>query len=311
MAVIQANIGDFDKIAAEKGLADAAKKVVQSYLDLSEKALTLEPKPQIIVWPETSYPSTFRTPQTADELARDQDVERFVKKHRVPVLFGGYDHQDNKDYNSFFFLSPEADRGVEPPRDLRTYHKNVLLLFGEYIPGADLFPFIKKLFPQVGNFGRGVGPEVIPVVPASAGKSLPIQVGPIICYEALFPYFVIDAARKGSNLILNITNDSWFGPYGEPILHLSLTTFRGIETRLPQLRATNTGISTLIRPDGEITQATGIGEQTILNAAVPVYPPLWTLMKAWGDWFGWFALGSAAALSAWISRRRVSARGTT
>jgi apolipoprotein N-acyltransferase len=101
---------------------------------------------------------------------------------------------------------------------------------------------------------------------------------------------LIDEARKGAQFIMNITNDSWFGPSGEPKLHLSLTIFRSIETRLPQLRSTNTGISTLISADGEITQPTGIMESEILNAPIPVTDPIPTLMKAWGDWFGPLAL---------------------
>ncbi|MGZ3688656.1 MAG: hypothetical protein ACXVBW_10165, partial [Bdellovibrionota bacterium] len=78
-----------------------------------------------------------------------------------------------------------------------------------------------------------------------------------------------------------------------PKLHLSLIAFRGIETRLPQLRSTNTGISTLILPDGEITNQTPVGQQATLNVSIPILPNVPTLMKAWGDWFGptAFALG--------------------
>ena len=105
---------------------------------------------------------------------------------------------------------------------------------------------------------------------------------------------MIDGANKGSNSILNITNDSWFGPYGEPKLHLALTTFRSIETRLPQLRSTNTGISALVLPDGSIAAETGIDSREVLQVDIPVMEPaLPTLLKAWGDWFG-----EAAALAA-------------
>ena len=304
--VIQGNIGDFDKVAAERGIRDAAQKVIDTLTDLSDQALALSPKPDVLIWPETSYPSTFRTPESSEELARDLRIEGYVKARSVPLLFGGYDHVSNKDYNSFFFLTPPATNRPalasspssgkatsSDESDLQVYHKSILLLFGEYIPGAEQIRFLKDAFPQVGNFGRGEGPSVLKI--HTRATALPtVLAGPIICYEALFPNYVIGAAKKGSQLILNITNDSWFGPIGEPQLHLALVTFRSIETRLPQLRSTNTGITALILPNGEIAQQTAIGRPEILNATVPILRPMPTLMKAWGDWFGIFAFIAGA-----------------
>jgi apolipoprotein N-acyltransferase len=287
---IQANIGDFDKVAAERGIRGATEKVLSTYFKLSDQALSLsEEKPDFLVWPETAYPSTFRTPHTTSELASDQLMESYVRTRKVPLLFGGYDRWNFKEYNALFILSPFADPGITGTADLQIYRKNMLLLFGEYIPGASHFRFIRDAFPQVGNFGRGTGPEVhsLPIARLPSGQ---FKLGPVICYEALFPNYVIEAARNGSQLILNITNDSWFGPFAEPPLHLMLVAFRSIETRLPQLRATNTGISALILPDGEITRPTAIGEPAILDSKIPVYEPIPTLMKKWGDWFGLFAL---------------------
>jgi apolipoprotein N-acyltransferase len=289
IGVIQANIGDFDKIAAETGVGSASDRIIDKFFELSEAALKQTPKPEVLVWPETSYPSTFRTPQSIRELSLDKRVEDFVKNHNIPILFGGYDHQNGKDYNAFFFLSPRKAPGLAGSGDLQVYRKNILLLFGEYIPGADTFTFLKTAFPQVGYFGRGVGPEVLKIIRTDASQP-DIPVGPIICYEALFPNYVIESARKGSQLIMNITNDSWFGPYGEPILHFSLITFRGIETRLPQVRSTNTGISALILPDGTIPARTQIGTEEVMNVKVPLTEPIPTLMKKWGDWFGPFSL---------------------
>jgi apolipoprotein N-acyltransferase len=302
VGVIQANIGDFDKIAAETGQATAADRILDKFFELSDAALKLDPKPEVLIWPETSYPSTFRTPHTLGEFALDSRVEGYVRSHNIPVLFGGYDHIDRKDFNAFFFLSPRKDPGLVGGGDLQIYRKNILLLFGEYIPGADTFTFLKTMFPQVGYFGRGIGPDVLKVVRADATQP-DIPVGPIICYEALFPNYIIQAARKGSQLILNITNDSWFGPNGEPILHFSLVTFRGIETRLPQVRSTNTGISALILPDGTVSARTKIGTEEVLNVKVPLTDPIPTLMKKWGDWFGPFALilGLILALTVFIS----------
>ena len=281
IAVIQANIGDFDKLAAESGIRGAADRITETYLRMSNQALQIQPRPDAIVWPETSYPSTFRTPQTTSEVSRDQRVEEFVRTTKTPLWFGGYDRQNAKDFNSFFFLSPSLE--------LQIYHKNILLLFGEYIPGMESIQWLKQMFPQIGNFGRGPGPEVFQL-PTSNPALGSVRVSPVICYEALFPSYAIEGARKGSQLILNITNDSWFGPWGEPYTHLSLTVFRSIETRLPQLRSTNTGISTLILPTGELASRTGLFRPEIMNVNVSLPPSPWTLMKAWGDWFGAFAV---------------------
>jgi apolipoprotein N-acyltransferase len=285
LGVIQANIGDIEKIAAQKGLRAAAENVITKYSTLSDQALKTNPRLDALVWPETAYPSNFRTPETSDELARDQYVERYVRSRGVPLLFGGYDRNQQKDYNSFFFLSPTADSNGQ---DLQTYHKNKLLIFGEYIPGMEYMPLISRWFPQVANFGRGNGPEVLNI------PTRKIKVSPIICYEALFPNYIIPAARQGSQMILNITNDSWFGPWGEPELHLALTTFRSIEARLPQVRSTNTGISALILPNGEISQQTGKNEATVMNVKVPLIQPQSTLMLRWGDWFALTALIASA-----------------
>jgi apolipoprotein N-acyltransferase len=307
MGVIQANIGDFDKIAAERGSAEGSEKVLSTFFGLSDQALAEVPKPQALVWPETSYPGTFRTPQEASDLYRDQKVERFVRSRGVPLYFGAYDHSGRKDFNALFFLSPKATPGVAGEGDLQVYRKTILLLFGEYIPGAESIKWLRDQFPQVGNFGHGPGPTAYDV--PTTHPALPtIRVVPAICYEALFPAFGIGGARQGAQAILNVTNDSWFGPYGEPQLHLALSTFRSVETRLPLVRSTNTGISALIMPDGEITHATPIGEPVVMNVSVPILPKVWTLVVAWGEWFGGAALGAGLAgllLFARDERRRV------
>ncbi len=295
VAAIQGNIGDFEKISSEQGITQAATHIIDTFTQLTQDALRMEPRPQIILWPETSYPSTFRKPNTLNELHLDQRMNRLVNEIQVPLLFGGYDRGNHEDYNAFFFLSPNGT--------LQTYRKNILLLFGEYIPGADTIPLIKSLFPQVGNFGRGKGPEIFNIS-LSSSQNNSIRVAPIICYEALFSHFVAESARQGSQMIFNITNDSWFGTYGEPQLHLALSTFRSIETRLPMVRATNTGISALILADGEITHPTQIEKQQIMNVFVPILPPFPTLIKLWGDWFGIFAfcLGCLGTRLWWTTR---------
>ena len=279
--VIQGNIGDFEKVAAETGNTAAADKILDVFTSLSDQALSTLPRPDFLVWPETTYPAVFRSPLSNRELARDQRVENFVNSNGVPLLFGGYDRQNDKDFNSLFMLSPTA----LSPLDLQVYHKHVLLPFGEYIPLMEDVDWIKRLFPQMGFFGRGPGPMVFTLL---SPDRRPIRLSPIICYEALFPYFILEAAKKDTQLILNVTNDSWFGAYGEPYLHLALTVFRSIESRLPQIRATNTGISTLILPNGQMVDQSNMMVPEVRSYRVPLIPKHPTLMTMWGDWFGWF-----------------------
>jgi apolipoprotein N-acyltransferase len=296
--VIQANIGDFDKVAAETGAYGAADRIIETYIKISDESLTdPERKPDVLVWPETAYPTTYRSPRTPRERRRDEVIEQFVRSRGVPLVFGGYDRMKRKDYNSLFVqdagtltaLNPDREESTRLGSDLLVYHKNLLLLFGETMPGSELFPILDEWFPQVGNFGRGPGPEVLKVPlrnQATSGSAGALAIAPIICYEALFTRYTMEGARRGANLLLNVTNDSWFGDLGEPELHLALTTFRSIETRLPQLRSTNTGISALILPDGTLAQTSPKDAALPLNWDIPLIRPDPTLIVRLGDWFG-------------------------
>jgi apolipoprotein N-acyltransferase len=289
-AAIQANIGDIEKLASERGYREAAERVLRTYYDLSDEALKLTPKPEILLWPETAYPSTFRSPETSNDFAHDKEMESYIARRGVPIAFGGYDRDiRGLGYNAVFYLRPD---GIDS-----RYAKTILIPFGEYIPGAEIFPVIKSLFPMVGFFGSGPGSVVREV----SG----VKTQPVICYEVLFPSFTRNAVKEGAEVIFNFTNDSWFGPVGVPYYHLHLASFRSIETRVPQFRATNTGFSALIHPDGEIVSKTKLYEPEILNSTIPIIEPIPTLMTYWGDWFGRTAfILSALVLGIMAYRKR-------
>lgn len=273
-AVIQANIGDFEKLASESGVRNAANGVVEKYVFQSKQAAQAEPKPDFIVWPETAYPSTFGTPGSYAEQFRDRRILLLTRKMDTPLIFGGYDTDGRWDYNSIFFL------GVDGKKDI--YHKHIPLPFGEYIPGFDENSIFKELFPAMGFFGRGPGAMV---VEAASPRVSPVRISPIICYEALFSEYLRTSTQMGAQLILNVTNDSWFGPWGEPYLHMALSVFRSIENHIPQLRATNTGISTLVLPTGEMVDPTVVYSKATLQVEVPIIEPPTSLFALWGTWF--------------------------
>jgi apolipoprotein N-acyltransferase len=329
LAGIQANIGDLEKFASEQGGGGIADRVVRKYLELSKVALQSESRPQALIWPETAYPSTFGTPDTSGEVRRDQAVRQFVGELGTPLWFGGYDRDRRKDFNAMFFLSEGGsdDPSSEivstpvvkvPSLHTATYRKNILLLFGEYLPGSEWFPSLKRAFPQVGNFGKGNGPEVfaLPLKQSDPSHLLStLRVAPAICYEVLFSDFIAQQARAGAELLVNITNDSWFGLTSEPSLHLALSTFRAIETRRPLLRVTNTGISALVLPDGSIAAKTGQNRPEILDARIPVLTaerrsqgiPESGVVK-WGPWAApvLLGIGGAWVLILWTVVRRAS-----
>jgi apolipoprotein N-acyltransferase len=141
------------------------------------------------------------------------------------------------------------------------YRKTMLLAFGEYLPGAHLFPALTKWFPRTADFARGRGPQV---------KSFRgLTLGPQICYEGLFPGFSRSLADQGAQLFVNVTNDSWFGTWSEPYQHLSMTLARGIEFRLPVIRSTNTGISTVMLASGTILDRSPLHREWFHGYDVP------------------------------------------
>jgi apolipoprotein N-acyltransferase len=280
LAILQANIGDFEKVSARLGYWSGSDHILNTHFEMGDQALKMQPRPKALIWAETAYPSAFRVPHNSRELAQDQKMETYVRTRKVPLWFGGYDAKNGKDYNGVFFLSPFG----EP--DLAVYHKHVLLPFGETIPFMEDGGFLKAWIPNMGFFGRGPGPQVFEL-PLEGGEHL--KVAPIICYEALIESYTRAAALKGAEVFLNVTNDSWFGDTAEPHLHMVLTIFRSIETGLSQIRATNTGISIVSDAAGRLIHRGPVFESAVLPIQVPVTtqstPTVY--VRGGGIWFLW------------------------
>jgi apolipoprotein N-acyltransferase len=117
------------------------------------------------------------------------------------------------------------------------------------------------------------------------GRTIPVL--PMICLDDVDVSLAVEGARRGARMILTMSNDSWFTEHAEGAwLHLVVAAFRSIETRLPQIRVTNNGISAVIDPAGEIRASAGVGERSTLIADVAPRAPTRTLVVAWGDWLG-------------------------
>lgn len=302
VGVVQASITNYGRLAQEMGTFDALQMILNTHYELSD-GLMKDTKPDLIVWPETVYPTTFGAPKSEDGAAFDQQLSTFVGERRMPLIFGAYDLEADREFNAAMFLGPvgEAeDRRLE----LAVYRKTKLFPLTEYVPEVMDTPWVRGLLPWLGTWKRGPGPQTLPFA-LSGGRV--VKVAPLICYEDVYPGYVAEAVRQGAELIVTISNDSWFGASAGPRLHVSLSAFRSIETRLPQVRATNSGISAFISPTGEILNEVGTGQKAGVLMAVPQTEPVGTLMVAWGDWFGPTALVLGVVLllaQALLARRK-------
>jgi apolipoprotein N-acyltransferase len=158
------------------------------------------------------------------------------------------------------------------------YDKSHLVPFGEYVPlGINRWlPFLNKLVQGVGDFAAGEPGRPV----AWRGR----EVGILICYEVIFPELARAVAANGAQLLVNITNDAWYGRSSAPYQHFSMAVFRAVETRRALVRAANTGISGFIDPVGRIVAATPIFQEEAMTRAVPLMN-LSSIYTRWGDGF--------------------------
>lgn len=289
VAVIQANIGNLEKIYAQSGLA-YQDKIVDKYIAMTHMAAA-KFQPDLIVWPETAYPDNLDRPFLNTRLS--QVTRDTIKSLHTPLFTGGYsqDLYTKRDYNGVFLFDEAGELTMNP------YRKTILLAFGEYFPGAKIFPWLPKLIPAISDFGSGNGPTLM--------NYRNMNIGPQICYEGLYPEFSAGLARKGAEIFINVTNDSWFGKYFEPYQHLYMTLARGIEMRRPLVRSTNTGISTAILASGQVLQHSPIHTEWYGMFEVPYKknPPHTIYEKIAGFWI--WALAIVSILLILFARDRI------
>ena len=201
-------------------------------------------KPTLVIWPETASPFLVES----DAAARAAIAEAAGG----PAMVGSLRIDENRQYRNSLI----AVYGPGPAAS--TYDKWHLVPFGEYIP--DWTPVPLKLLPGAGLAkGRGQSTIRMPGIPPA---------GALICYEAIFPGFVIDAADR-PDWMVNITNDAWFGNSSGPRQHLAAVRMRAVEEGLPAMRAANTGISAAFDANGRELGRIGMGEQGVLLVGLP------------------------------------------
>jgi len=209
--------------------------------------------PTHIIWPEaaTGFP-VARSPEALQQIA--------LLTGRGQTLMTGSDRalRDANGitaFNSFYIFAPG--------QAARTYDKFHLVPFGEYLPFAPLLKSIGISQLTVGSgFSAGDHPHVLQARPAP-------PVTPLICYEVIFPHAVVDTGEPRPGWLVNITDDSWFGPWAGPRQHFLIARVRAIEEGLPIARSANTGISAVIDPLGRVWAKLALGRIGVVDAALP------------------------------------------
>lgn len=238
-------------------------ETLRIYGDLSEKAA---PGRDLLVWPETAAP--FFYGWEAEETAR---LRAIAAAGKVPILFGvpWMEEEGGKVrfYNSVLLLDGD---GIEGGR----YDKRHLVPFGEYVPLRFLLGFMDKLTGGGEDFSRGKGAGVI--------RAAGMRLGPSVCYEAIFPAIQREEVLSGANVLVNVTNDAWFGDTVAPWQHLAMSRMRAVETGRPLVRAANSGVSAFVGPGGELEGTLGLSVRGILGGTVVPRGEVTPYVK-WGD----------------------------
>jgi apolipoprotein N-acyltransferase len=223
----------------------------------------------LIVWPESATPFSITGPSNLGKNIRD-----FMISKNTFFLFNETDFEAYREgrelYSVATLLNPQGEV-------VDKYHKIYLLPFGEFMPLSGIFPSLKEMFPQVGNFKAGNRIINLSMAPD-------IQITPQICYESLYPNLIRKFIKKGGDIIVNLTNDKWFGKTAATFRHLWLLAPRAIENRVPIIRATNSGTSAIIDQKGEIISGpTAIYTQSYLAAKVFLIDNIFGLYTYIGD----------------------------
>ncbi len=248
--------------------------------DLTDSVAT-QPR-DLIVWPETATPTFLRR----NHFGALDEIFDHLDRLGAALLTGvpDYEYQSNgeyKIYNATFLLQAHS-------RTIRDYRKIRLVPFGEYIPLSGYFPELKKLNLGQGNFDAGTEMKVyqIPLKCLANGQTdSTLYFNSVICYESTFPEIIRNAAQKGSELLVIVSNDAWFGRTSAPYLHAEIARFRAIENHLPVVRSANTGVSLIIDPNGRELRRLGFGKEGYLVASVPQGRPD-TFFVRFGNWVG-------------------------
>ncbi len=214
----------------------------------------IEPFPDIIIWPEDAVVVPYTVPYVLDAISF-----ALIKDSSILITGGVNDTKYNQNYKIY-----SAMYAINTSHEiLFEYHKQHLVPFGEYMPLRKIIP-IKKITNGEIDYSSGKTPNTF-VLDMFKG----LKITPLICYEAIFP----EEVRKKSNnadVIINITNDSWYGNSSGPYQHFYMTVLRAVENGIPLIRSANNGISAFIDPLGRIISSTKLYQIISIDSKLPI-----------------------------------------
>jgi len=258
------------------------ESALNAYFELTRKAAAENPDLALALWPETSVPFFVQEPGKAQER-----IKALARELNISLVFGApaytLDYSEPKSLNSVFLVDATGEC-------LGRYDKVHLVPFGEYVPLGRLLSFVDKLVEGAGDFVPGG--ELITLKP---GNSYP-TLGPLICFEAIFPDLASQYSGKGAQVLAVVTNDGWFGDTPGPYQHLAFSAWRAAELGLPLVRAANTGISAAFDSRGKLLASTKIQTDAALVVRISYPPPHETPQNLIRPWIPWLCLGLAAAI---------------
>jgi apolipoprotein N-acyltransferase len=279
----------------DKWVPENAWQNVGRHLELTEEAASRGAR--LVVWPESAVPFLFDEDAALATLLRET-----VRRRGLYLYFGNDDREGapgaDRIYVGAKLLAPDG-------RLVARYRKMHLVPFGEYVPLQPVFTlggrYAAKLVEEVSDFTPGDQP--------TTGVVDGHRIGGFICYEAIFPALVRRFTAGGAELLVNVTNDAWYGTTSAPYQHLAMAAFRAAENRRYLVRAANTGISAVVDPWGRVIEATKLFDTTVLVRDVPFTSGL-TFYARHGDVFADACVAAALAMLAATLRRRARRMGS-
>jgi apolipoprotein N-acyltransferase len=236
---------------------------------------------KLVIWPELPAPLYYYDDREFRETARD-----IALRHGY-FLFGTVAYTGaHQPLNSAVLLGPDGG-------ELGRYDKIDLVPFGEFVPRV--FSFVNRITQEAGDFVPGNDIQVL----SAAGDRL----GVFICYESAFPDLVRQFSKKGANVLVNLSNDGYFGHSEARDQHFLLARMRAVENRRYLIRATNDGITAVIDPAGQIVQRLPMYQELAAPMRYGVVEST-TFYARHGDWFAWGCLALGATLGLYnVSRK--------
>jgi apolipoprotein N-acyltransferase len=263
---------------------------LRRHMDLTQSLIAQGPV-DLVVWSETSVMSAV----DENDAAREYPL-RFTRALGVPTVFGSVLVREVPDERHYVLFNSAllADKSGE----IRgRYDKTYLLAFGEYLPFGDVFPVLYDWSPNTGKFAKGTSVSALPL----GEHKLNVH----ICYEDVIPSFLNRMVQSDpGELLVNMTNDAWFGDSTEPWIHLALATFRSIEHRRFLVRSTNSGTSGIVDPVGRIVQHTHNFQREAMRGEI-AWLDSKTPYEIWGD-IPWWLATLAAVFVSFVYRRKLA-----